>query len=284
MIHQHAPIMFVFVTEQAQPLFRDPKRYPDMADPLLKKHFPEKDLNQAVAIAAMCLQEEPEARPLMSDVVTALSFLSTAPTEVTPPSLPPAASVSKESCVSESEYESENESESEAEDNETARNHVAASAKNQHGSSKSSRKSSMSSIDSGDGSVSSSSKSSRKWHGVVGSLSHKGSKKSASNKDPSQKGSKKSSTNKDQSQKSSRKSSIRDLIHKGSGKSSSRVSSHRSDGGSISSSSSYNSSVGSDSRRSGRSDINSSRRTEEESMRFDRASSMGSDEESVCSH
>ncbi|KAF7805258.1 putative serine/threonine-protein kinase PBL25 [Senna tora] len=63
----------------AQPIFKDPKRFPDMADPLLKKRFPEKDLNQAVAIAAMCLQEEPGARPLMSDVVTALSFLSVAP-------------------------------------------------------------------------------------------------------------------------------------------------------------------------------------------------------------
>ncbi|KAK7285841.1 hypothetical protein RJT34_20623 [Clitoria ternatea] len=65
----------------AQPIFRDPKRYPDMADPNLKNHFPEKDLNQVVAIAAMCLQEEAAARPLMSDVVTALSFLSTSPPE-----------------------------------------------------------------------------------------------------------------------------------------------------------------------------------------------------------
>ncbi|XP_034901026.1 probable serine/threonine-protein kinase PBL25 [Populus alba] len=62
----------------AQPKFKDPKKYPDMADPLLNKQFPEKDLNQVVAIAAMCLQDESSARPLMSDVVTALSFLSTA--------------------------------------------------------------------------------------------------------------------------------------------------------------------------------------------------------------
>ncbi|XP_054803584.1 receptor-like kinase LIP2 [Prosopis cineraria] len=60
----------------AQPFFKDPKRFPDMADPDLERHFPEKDLNQAVAIAAMCLQEEAGARPLMSDVVTALSFLT----------------------------------------------------------------------------------------------------------------------------------------------------------------------------------------------------------------
>lgn len=70
--------------EQAQPIFKDPKRFPDMADPILKKRFPEKDLNQAVAIAAMCLQEEAGARPLMSDVVTALSFLSVVPPESSP--------------------------------------------------------------------------------------------------------------------------------------------------------------------------------------------------------
>lgn len=35
-----------------------------------------KALYQALAIAAMCLQEEASTRPLMSDVVTALEFLS----------------------------------------------------------------------------------------------------------------------------------------------------------------------------------------------------------------
>ncbi|TQD88722.1 hypothetical protein C1H46_025733 [Malus baccata] len=75
---------------EAQPLFRDPKKYPDMADPLLNKQFPEKDLNQAVAIASMCLQEEAEVRPFMSDVVNTLSFLSTTPPppEAVPAPLP----------------------------------------------------------------------------------------------------------------------------------------------------------------------------------------------------
>ncbi|ESQ37130.1 hypothetical protein EUTSA_v10002860mg [Eutrema salsugineum] len=59
----------------AQPIFRDPSRFPQLADSLLRGEFPEKSLNQAVAVAAMCLQEEPTVRPLMSDVVTALSFL-----------------------------------------------------------------------------------------------------------------------------------------------------------------------------------------------------------------
>lgn len=47
-----------------------------MADPLLEGNYPEKSLYQALAIAAMCLQEDAASRPLISDVVTALQFLS----------------------------------------------------------------------------------------------------------------------------------------------------------------------------------------------------------------
>ncbi|KAL5566774.1 hypothetical protein UlMin_029938 [Ulmus minor] len=84
----------------AQPFFRDPKKFPDLADPLLNRQFPEKDLNQVVAIAAMCLQEEASARPLISDVVTTLSFLSTTPSESFP--APPPANTSDE--ISEKDY------------------------------------------------------------------------------------------------------------------------------------------------------------------------------------
>lgn len=49
----------------------------ELADPLLGGDFPVRALNQAVAVVAMCLHEEATARPLMSDVVTALSFLGT---------------------------------------------------------------------------------------------------------------------------------------------------------------------------------------------------------------
>ncbi|CAM8966191.1 unnamed protein product [Rhodiola kirilowii] len=66
----------------AQPLFKDPKNYPDLADPLLNGKFPEKGLNQAVAIAAMCLQEEASVRPLIADIAPALGFLATASPEV----------------------------------------------------------------------------------------------------------------------------------------------------------------------------------------------------------
>ncbi|KAJ6334072.1 hypothetical protein OIU78_011061 [Salix suchowensis] len=60
---------------QAQPVFKEPSRYPELADPLLQGGFPVRGLNQAVAVAAMCLQEEPLVRPLICDVVSALISL-----------------------------------------------------------------------------------------------------------------------------------------------------------------------------------------------------------------
>ncbi|KAG2316263.1 hypothetical protein Bca52824_019385 [Brassica carinata] len=72
----------------AQPIFRDPKRYPDMVDPVLNKKFSERGLNQAVAIASMCVQEEATARPLISDVMVALSFLSMSTEDGIPTAVP----------------------------------------------------------------------------------------------------------------------------------------------------------------------------------------------------
>ncbi|XP_051151926.1 probable serine/threonine-protein kinase PBL23 isoform X2 [Andrographis paniculata] len=62
--------------EWAQPLFKDKKLFNLMADPRLEGKYPEKGLHQALAVAAMCLQEEADTRPLISDVVTALEFLT----------------------------------------------------------------------------------------------------------------------------------------------------------------------------------------------------------------
>ncbi|CAJ2639711.1 probable serine/threonine-protein kinase PBL23 [Trifolium pratense] len=60
----------------AQPLLKDRKKFTQMADPLLENKYPIKSLYQALAVAAMCLQEEADTRPLISDVVTALEFLA----------------------------------------------------------------------------------------------------------------------------------------------------------------------------------------------------------------
>jgi serine/threonine-protein kinase PBS1 len=72
-------------------MFKDQKRYHELVDPLIKKEYPAKALNQVAAMAAMCLQEEDSVRPLMADVVITLGFLTSmppdppAPTVVAPP-------------------------------------------------------------------------------------------------------------------------------------------------------------------------------------------------------
>ncbi|OAY83611.1 probable serine/threonine-protein kinase PBL7 isoform X1 [Ananas comosus] len=60
----------------ARPLFKDRRKFAKMADPLLQGHFPMRGLYQALAVAAMCLQEQAATRPLIGDVVTALSYLA----------------------------------------------------------------------------------------------------------------------------------------------------------------------------------------------------------------
>lgn len=47
-----------------------------MVDPLLEGHYPVRGLYQALAIAAMCVQEQPNMRPVITDVVTALNYLA----------------------------------------------------------------------------------------------------------------------------------------------------------------------------------------------------------------
>lgn len=60
----------------ARPLFKDRRKFSQMADPRLQGHFPVRGLFQALAVAAMCLHEQAATRPLIADVVTALNFLA----------------------------------------------------------------------------------------------------------------------------------------------------------------------------------------------------------------
>jgi len=60
----------------ARPLFKDRKKFAQMADPKLKGLYPVRGMYQALAVAAMCLQEDASTRPLIGDVVTALGYLA----------------------------------------------------------------------------------------------------------------------------------------------------------------------------------------------------------------
>ncbi|KAH7667687.1 Non-specific serine/threonine protein kinase protein [Dioscorea alata] len=60
----------------ARPLFKDRRKFAQMADPVLQGKYPARGLYQALAVAAMCVQEQPTMRPLIADVVTALTYLA----------------------------------------------------------------------------------------------------------------------------------------------------------------------------------------------------------------
>ncbi|KAL8038020.1 hypothetical protein ABFX02_11G075900 [Erythranthe guttata] len=60
----------------ARPLFNDRRKFAKLADPILQGKFPMRGLYQALAVASMCIQEQAAARPLIGDVVTALSYLA----------------------------------------------------------------------------------------------------------------------------------------------------------------------------------------------------------------
>ncbi|KAL0364367.1 UNVERIFIED_CONTAM: Serine/threonine-protein kinase PBS1 [Sesamum angustifolium] len=60
----------------ARPLFNDRRKFAKLADPRLQGKFPMRGLYQALAVASMCIQEQAAARPLIGDVVTALSYLA----------------------------------------------------------------------------------------------------------------------------------------------------------------------------------------------------------------
>ncbi|XP_044473015.1 probable serine/threonine-protein kinase PBL7 isoform X2 [Mangifera indica] len=60
----------------ARPLFKDRTKFSLIADPELQGQFPSRGLYQALAVAAMCVQEQPDMRPVIADVVTALTYLA----------------------------------------------------------------------------------------------------------------------------------------------------------------------------------------------------------------
>ncbi|CAB4270631.1 unnamed protein product [Prunus armeniaca] len=60
----------------ARPLFKDRRKFWQIADPLLQGQYPVRGMYQALAVAAMCVQEQPNMRPLIADVVTALTYLA----------------------------------------------------------------------------------------------------------------------------------------------------------------------------------------------------------------
>ncbi|KAJ0084787.1 hypothetical protein Patl1_30806 [Pistacia atlantica] len=66
----------MYFLSAARPMFKDRRNFSKMVDPLLEGQYPVRGLYQALAIAAMCVQEQPNMRPAISDVVMALGYLA----------------------------------------------------------------------------------------------------------------------------------------------------------------------------------------------------------------
>ncbi|OWM70572.1 hypothetical protein CDL15_Pgr014245 [Punica granatum] len=60
----------------SRPFLKDRRKFIQLADPLLQGRFPLRCLHHAIAITAMCLQEQPTFRPLIGDIVVALEYLA----------------------------------------------------------------------------------------------------------------------------------------------------------------------------------------------------------------
>ncbi|KAE8672010.1 Serine/threonine-protein kinase [Hibiscus syriacus] len=63
-------------SEQNLVAWEESKTIKKHIDPLLQGQYPVRGLYQALAVAAMCVREQPNMRPLIADVVTALTYLA----------------------------------------------------------------------------------------------------------------------------------------------------------------------------------------------------------------
>ncbi|KAK8623225.1 hypothetical protein V6N13_118113 [Hibiscus sabdariffa] len=60
----------------SRPYLKDQKKFSLLVDPLIRGCYPRRCLNYAIAITAMCLNEEANFRPLIGDIVVALEYLA----------------------------------------------------------------------------------------------------------------------------------------------------------------------------------------------------------------
>nr|GEV07339.1 serine/threonine-protein kinase PBS1-like [Tanacetum cinerariifolium] len=65
-----------YLIEWAKPMLIDKRRYVKLADPKMKGEFMQRPVRKAVEVALMCLNDDLEKRPDMSEVVNALDFVA----------------------------------------------------------------------------------------------------------------------------------------------------------------------------------------------------------------
>ncbi|KAJ4883916.1 Protein kinase superfamily protein [Raphanus sativus] len=65
-----------YLVAWARPYLKDPKKFGQLVDPLLRGKYPQKCLSYAIAITEMCLKEEASRRPQIGDVVVAFEYIA----------------------------------------------------------------------------------------------------------------------------------------------------------------------------------------------------------------
>lgn len=65
-----------YLIEWAKPMLIDKRRYVKLADPRMKGDFMQRSVKKAVEVALMCMDNDQEKRPDMSEVVDALDFVA----------------------------------------------------------------------------------------------------------------------------------------------------------------------------------------------------------------
>ncbi|KAI3722174.1 hypothetical protein L2E82_33202 [Cichorium intybus] len=65
-----------YLIEWAKPMLIDKRRYVKLADPRMKGDFVQRSVKKAVEVALMCMDNDQEKRPDMSEVVDALDFVA----------------------------------------------------------------------------------------------------------------------------------------------------------------------------------------------------------------
>ncbi|KAE8672447.1 Serine/threonine-protein kinase PBS1 [Hibiscus syriacus] len=69
------------LVDWARPMLRDGTNISNLADPLLRGHFSKSTMKKAVEVAFLCIQENANCRPSISEIVLALDYLTSHPYE-----------------------------------------------------------------------------------------------------------------------------------------------------------------------------------------------------------
>ncbi|CAH8370954.1 unnamed protein product [Eruca vesicaria subsp. sativa] len=65
-----------YLVAWARPYLKDPKKFGQLVDPLLRGKYPKRCLSYAISITEMCLNEEANRRPQIGDVVVAFEYIA----------------------------------------------------------------------------------------------------------------------------------------------------------------------------------------------------------------